>query len=88
MTEEAFRLPATNKERLQIITSLFRSPPTSPSSVTSSNDHLMSKERMVILLREAANIARRIDVPEKVNDSVEPVLSSVHSIDPSHEQHD
>jgi hypothetical protein len=86
MTAEAFRLPSTNKERLQTITSLFKSPPTSPSSLTSSNDHGMSKERVVFLLREAANIAGRIDIPEKVSNSDEPVLSSVHSIDPSHEQ--
>jgi hypothetical protein len=86
MTEEAFRLPATNRERLKTITSLFKSPPTSPSSLTSSNDRRISKVGMIFLLRQAANIAGRIDVPEKVSNIAEPVLSSVQSIEPSHEQ--
>jgi hypothetical protein len=41
---------------------------------------------MIFLLRQAANIAGRIDVPEKVSNIAEPVLSSVQSIEPSHEQ--
>jgi hypothetical protein len=47
----------------------------------------MSREKVVFLLREAANIAGagRIDVPEKVSNSAEPVLSLVQSIEPSRE---